>query len=384
MNGAGTLLKRYTTDDAGRKQLLAKIYTKDEHTIDLSMIDPLAVRICRRLKREGFEAFIVGGAVRDLLLKRQPKDFDIATNAFPKRIRKFFWNSRIIGKRFKLVHVHFNDQVFEVSTFRSDEAEDSQNVFGSIEQDVKRRDFSINALFYCPANQQILDFVEGIKDIREKRIRSLIPLDKTFIEDPVRIIRGIKYSRTSGFSIERKLKKAMISHAHLLAETPSSRLTEELFKILDSRHAHDICISLIDFKVLQFFLPVIHGSISKNKKLRKELLASLKTLDVHNSSAKITDRGVQLMYLLKPFVFPNKEEDVDLLFLDIFTKAKSVLKPLTPPNVEIETALKHILQEYNVQIPHTSLLSYKRSKRKALQKTAGPGQKKHYRPRRRN
>ena len=377
------MLKRYTTDTSGKKHLLAKIYNKDEHSIDLEAIDPLAVRICRRLKREGYEAFIVGGAVRDLLQKKTPKDFDIATNAFPKKIRKFFWNSRIIGKRFKLVHIHFKDQIFEVSTFRSNEDEDSQNVFGSIEQDVKRRDFSVNALFYCPSTQQILDFVDGMKDIKEKRIRSLIPLDKTFTEDPVRIIRGIKYSCTTNFKIERKLKKAMQRYADLLKTTPSSRLTEELFKILESKYSYSIMTGLQKIKAFGCILPNIEAITAKDTSLKKEFFSSLKRLDEKLRSGELLDRGIILSFLLKPFLRPNNDPDVDLLFLDIFTNAKKILSPLTPPNVEIENAVKRIMSDMGINVPQNKRLSYQKSKRKALQKTAGPAPRKYRKPRHR-
>ena len=369
------MLKRYTSDGSGKKQLLAKIYTRKDHSILLSSIDKDAVRIIRRLKREGYEGYIVGGAVRDLLKGIQPKDFDIATNALPKKIRHLFWNSRIIGKRFKLVHIHFKDKIFEVSTFRSADSTNVNNTFGAIEEDVKRRDFSMNALYYNPINQQIIDFVDGMKDIREKRIRSLIPLDTTFKEDPVRIIRGIKYSATTGFRIERKLKRSMAAHAELLADCPSSRMTEELFKILDSGSAKRIFKLFIEMKALKYILPFFSNEISSKKIKIHDFLNAVGKIDDQLPLNTSVDRGKSLHHILLPFITYDHHDDVDLLFYDIFMKCKKILSPLTPPNVDIEEATRHIMTVLGIQIPHNRRLSIKKSKRKALQKSAGPTHK---------
>jgi poly(A) polymerase len=181
---------RYSAEESGKPVRKAVVYTQDEHGINFSDVDPEAVSIVERLKSFGFETYIVGGAVRDLILGKKPKDFDIASEASPTRIKKLFRNSRIIGRRFRLVHVYFGPRIFEVSTFRSMRDGPTSNTFGDIEEDVRRRDFTLNALFYDPGQQIVVDFVGGMKDIRKKRIRPIIPLAAIFRDDPGGQVRG--------------------------------------------------------------------------------------------------------------------------------------------------------------------------------------------------
>jgi hypothetical protein len=170
------LLLRYTTDESGKTAVQAEIYTKDDHGIGKEKIDPDAYMITRRLRQLDFEAYIVGGAVRDLLLGREPKDYDIATNATPRQLKRIFSRSRIIGRRFRLVHVYFRGMKFiEVATFRSG-AEGDANTFGTLEEDVRRRDFSLNALYYCPRDEYIIDHVGGLQGHPKRRLENVIPL----------------------------------------------------------------------------------------------------------------------------------------------------------------------------------------------------------------
>ncbi|GHV88820.1 hypothetical protein AGMMS50267_11800 [Spirochaetia bacterium] len=152
---------RYATQKNGRPVKKAIVYTRDEHGITLADVDRDAVYIVDRLRANGHETYIVGGAVRDLILKKKPKDFDIVSEANPARIKKIFRNARIIGRRFRLVHVYFGPKIFEVSTFRSLKDGTTSNTFGTVEEDVLRRDFSLNALFYDPQKQEVVDYVGG-------------------------------------------------------------------------------------------------------------------------------------------------------------------------------------------------------------------------------
>ena len=163
------MLIRYSTDSNGKPVEKAVIYTKKEHNIDPSSLDSDAVFVITRLRDSGFAAYIVGGAVRDLLVGRKPKDFDIVTDATPSRIKKIFRNSRIIGKRFRLVHIFFGEKIFEVSTFRSIEEGSVGNVFGTMDEDVQRRDFTMNALYYDPIKEQA-----GIDQQLDKAIEVLM------------------------------------------------------------------------------------------------------------------------------------------------------------------------------------------------------------------
>ena len=171
---------RYSTGKNGKLVKKALVYTRDEHGINFDDVDGEAVGVVKRLKDGGYESYIVGGAVRDLILGKKPKDFDIVSEANPVQIRRMFRNSRVIGRRFKLVHVYFGPRIYEVSTFRSLRDGLTGNTFGTIEEDVLRRDFTMNALFYDPGQQIVVDYVGGMKDIRAKRVKAIIPLATIF------------------------------------------------------------------------------------------------------------------------------------------------------------------------------------------------------------
>ncbi|MDR2953191.1 MAG: polynucleotide adenylyltransferase PcnB, partial [Treponema sp.] len=197
---------RYSAGENGKLVKKAVIYTSDEHKINFADVDTDAVSIVKKLKDAGFDTYIVGGAVRDLILGKRPKDFDIASAANPARIKRLFRNSRIIGRRFRLVHVYSGCRIFEVSTFRSLRDGITSNTFGSIEDDVLRRDFTMNALFYDPDQQIVIDYVGGMKDMRKKIVRPVISLAEIFADDPVRMIRAVKYAAATGFSLPLSLQ----------------------------------------------------------------------------------------------------------------------------------------------------------------------------------
>ncbi|MDR2028904.1 MAG: polynucleotide adenylyltransferase PcnB, partial [Treponema sp.] len=225
---------RYGAEKDGRPVKKAIVYTRNEHGITFADVDPDAVYITERLRANGYETYIVGGAVRDLILGKRPKDFDIVSEASPSRIKKIFRNARIIGRRFRLVHVYFGPKIFEVSTFRSLKDGSTSNTYGTIEEDVLRRDFSLNALFYDPGEQVVVDYVGGMKDIREKRIRPIIPLSFIFKDDPVRMIRVVKYATLVGFKLPLRVRWKIKKQAPLLTPVSPSRLTEEIIKIIHS------------------------------------------------------------------------------------------------------------------------------------------------------
>lgn len=252
------MLIRYN-NEGGAPKAVARIYTRKEHGLDPSKIDPDAVRAIARLKDSGFEAYIVGGAVRDIILGLVPHDFDIATDASPRQLRRLFRQARTIGRRFRLVHLVYKDKVIEVSTFRcegaQEEGEDANNVFGSAETDAKRRDFTINSLYYDPVDNKLVDFNNSLEDYRKRRIRSVIPLSRTFKDDPVRMIRAVKYSVTTGFALELPLRRAIKRDSALLEGVSVSRLTEEVAKILSSGHSAGIISELDRLNLLSHLMP---------------------------------------------------------------------------------------------------------------------------------
>jgi len=211
-------------------------------------LDPDALKVIHRLRNFGYQAYLVGGCVRDLLLGRPPKDFDIATSARPKEVKKLFRNSRIIGRRFKLAHLFFGDKILEVSTFRKtpvdvENAEDGDvliqqdNVFGTAEEDARRRDFTVNGLFYDPQRHAVLDWVDGLKDLKARRIRTIGDPLLRFREDPVRILRAVKFATRLGFEVDREGWEAMKKAAPDLARSAPPRILEEILRLLRSANA---------------------------------------------------------------------------------------------------------------------------------------------------
>jgi poly(A) polymerase len=224
--------------------------------IPLASIDEDALWVVKRLRAKGFEAYLTGGCVRDLLLGRQPKDFDVATAAHPNQVRAVFRNCRLVGRRFRLAHVFFQSgKVIETATFRAnptDTLEDlpedllvaRDNVFGTVEEDARRRDLTINGLFYDPVAGKVLDFVNGRADLDARLIRTIGDPEIRFQEDPVRILRAIKFAARLGFAIEPATLAAMERHSGSLLRCAHARLQEEVLRLLASTYAHasfDMC-----------------------------------------------------------------------------------------------------------------------------------------------
>ena len=213
-------------------------------SIPREAIDPEADKVVRRLRRCGHAAYLVGGCVRDLLLARRPKDFDVATSATPQEIKDIFRNCRIIGRRFRLAHIFFGAKIIETSTFRSNPregmtGEDEEellirrdNVFGTAEEDARRRDFTINGLFYDVEAGEVIDYVGGLADLEGRLVRTIGEPDIRFREDPVRILRAIKFAARLGFSIEPATYQAILTHRHEIAKSAPPRVLEEVYRLL--------------------------------------------------------------------------------------------------------------------------------------------------------
>ncbi len=342
---------RYKTNEKGKSVPVCRIYTSSEHPVRNSMIDRDALWAVRKIQKVGGEAYIVGGAVRDILLGNTPKDFDIATSLSPRQVQRLFWNSRIIGRRFKIVHLFFGSKIIEVTTFRSDEEnfeDGNNNIWGTIEQDAKRRDFSINSLYYNPKTQEILDFSSSMEDFRKKRIRSLIPLSYSFSEDPVRMIRAVKYKVTTGFSLCFDVRLALRLNAQNLQRCATSRLTDEIVKVLSSGHSADIMRALYHYRLLQYILPMYADHCR-----REEMFKSLEALDevvrpIKERGGELPTRGEMFYYMIRSAVIVSRSDlsKYDEIEKDAYRQAKVILSPITPSNQDIESAALSVL-EYN-------------------------------------
>ncbi|HUX27070.1 MAG TPA: polynucleotide adenylyltransferase PcnB [Burkholderiales bacterium] len=222
-----------------------RIYTRDKHGIARSSISHGALKVCEILRAHDYAAYIVGGAVRDLLLGVVPKDYDVATDAHPEAVHRLFRRSHLIGRRFKLVHVLFGQETVEVSTFRAGEGGEADehgrllrdNVYGTRVQDAARRDFTANALYYDPHDETVLDYHGGFADVRKKTMRIIGDPVLRFREDPVRMLRAVRFAAKLGFSIDPKTRAPIRQLADLLENVPAARLFEEMLKLLLSGHS---------------------------------------------------------------------------------------------------------------------------------------------------
>ena len=220
-----------------------RILTRQEHNISRENISDNALKVLYRLKNAGFDAYLVGGSVRDLLLGREPKDFDVVTNARPEQARELFRNSILIGRRFRLLHVRFGGEVIEVSTFRTahhvadgeghivDGTIIRDNVYGTIDDDVWRRDLSVNALFYNIRDFSVIDYVGGLDDIRAGRIRLIGDPEQRYVEDPVRLLRVVRFATKLGFRIDPATEAPIAKYTSLLQKIPPARIFEETLKL---------------------------------------------------------------------------------------------------------------------------------------------------------
>jgi len=221
-----------------------RIFPRSEHAISRANISSNALKVLYRLKSAGYDAFLVGGGVRDMLLGREPKDFDIATNARPEEVKKLFRNCMLIGRRFRLAHVRFENEIIEVATFRAqgDGASDDDartengrilrdNVYGSLEEDAWRRDFTVNALYYNIQDFSVVDYVGGMADLQSGMLRLIGDPRQRYHEDPVRMLRAVRFAAKLGFRIHPDSEAPIFELAHLLEDIPSARLFDEILKL---------------------------------------------------------------------------------------------------------------------------------------------------------
>lgn len=223
------------------------IIPRAEHGISRANISENALKVLYRLKNAGYEAYLVGGSVRDLLLGREPKDFDVATSAHPEQVEEQFRNCRLIGRRFRLAHVRFGDEIIEVATFRASGAPDTSeeallahgetgrilrdNIYGTVDQDAERRDFSVNALYYDIRDFSVHDFVGGVQDLREGVLRLIGDPELRYREDPVRMLRAVRFAVKLGFKMHPRTEAPIARLGTLLADIPPARMFEEILKL---------------------------------------------------------------------------------------------------------------------------------------------------------
>ncbi len=305
--------------DKGQKKCSRKELI--EHSIDSSLICKGALDVISELHKAGFEAYLVGGGVRDLLLSFNPKDFDIATDATPEDVRNLFDNSRIIGRRFRIVHVYFDGGLVEVATFRAASTANvntqgriiADNTFGSIEEDAFRRDFTVNALFFDSEQNKILDIVGGLQDIDAKVLRVIGDPDLRFREDPVRMLRAVRLATKLNFDIEQSAKDAIFRLGCLLSEVPSARLFDEMIKLFQGGFAFETFHALREFDLFRHMFPLTEEVLKKETSTFSNLvkLALENTDDRIRSGKSVTPAFLYAVFLWGPMRKLSKQLELD-------------------------------------------------------------------------
>ena len=305
----------------------------DDHDMSQDMISGNALKVLNRLIDGGFDAFLVGGGVRDALVGQRPKDFDVATDASPEEVRELFRNSRIIGRRFRLVHVLFGRDVIEVATFRAahDKGDGGEvgdagqivrdNVFGTVEEDAMRRDFSVNALYYNIANDSITDYCGGLNDMRDGVFRLIGDPVTRCEEDPVRVLRAARLSAKLSFDIHKDTLKAMGKTRHALAEVPAARLFEEMLKLFQGGYAERSFNAIREHGLLPYLFPMLAPRLENDSVGLEELL----TTALQNTDARVAaGKPITPYYLLSFMLWPDVEQRARMHVADGMSVADAI------------------------------------------------------------
>lgn len=277
-----------------------KIYTSEDHGLIARQISKNALQVITTLTNAGYEAYIVGGAVRDLLLNQSPKDFDIATNAHPEQIKRLFRNCRLVGRRFRLAHILFGRDVIEVATFRAESNADNakqdrkidddgflvrDNVYGSIEDDALRRDFTLNALYYDPIHNIIIDYTNGFEDLKSGQLKLIGEPAKRFREDPVRMLRAVRFEVKLGFALPKDLVDAIHHMSYLLQTVSPARMFDEVIKLLLNGQGNAIYQQLRHYHLFGQIFPQTERALVELGNPKDHLLIAA----LNNSDRRIND-----------------------------------------------------------------------------------------------
>ena len=344
-----------TLKSAGnKKKTEPTIIPRPSHNVSRDEISGSALKVLYRLHKSGFQAFLVGGGVRDAMLSLHPKDFDIATDASPDEVRALFSNCRLIGRRFRLAHVRFGREIIEVATFRAatdgsekhgDVEHDHQgrilrdNVYGSIDEDVWRRDFTCNALYYNIADFSIWDYVGGVKDVERRRLVLIGDPDKRLREDPVRMLRAVRFAAKLDFKIADEVEKSILKNRGLLSNVPTARLFDEFLKMFQAGHAEITFDKLREYGLFKMLFPETDKALDEDENFEEFTRMALANTDARVAAEK----SVTPMFLLGVFLWAPVKEHAEKL------RAKekmSVSQSLSLASYEIAS-----LQQSRVSIP---------------------------------
>lgn len=314
-----------------------KIYPFEEHKLSLDEIDSHALYVLEKLRSAGYTAYLVGGSIRDILLKKKPKDFDISTSASPEEIKAIFRNCILIGRRFRLAHIRFGKKILEVATFRAGDIESEQlvvrdNEWGNMEEDALRRDFTINGLFYDAESKTIIDYVGGYPDIQKKYLRTIGHPFTRFKQDPVRMIRLLKFQARFGFEVDPNTHIALLECRHEITKSSAARILEEILRMLESGSSQNFFRLMTDHGMMAYLLPNLARFLEKEQ--GAEIYAYLQEVDLIflDPLGEPLDRAI----LMTCLVFPLLQERLD----------RFVLEHNRPPHLgEIHLQTRDLLDE---------------------------------------
>ncbi|HEN4768744.1 polynucleotide adenylyltransferase PcnB [Legionella pneumophila serogroup 1] len=326
---------------------MAYIIPRNKHNISKADISTNALKVLNRLISHGFQAYIVGGSVRDLLLHKAPKDFDIATSATPNEVKNLFKNARIIGRRFKLVHILFHREIIEVATFRGHDSGDAShqfnergmlvrdNVYGSLDEDAWRRDFTINSLYYNISDSSIIDFTGGVEDVKQKLIRIIGDPVTRYQEDPVRMLRAVRFSAKLQFKLSPETKAPFPKISHLITHVSSSRLFDEITKLYQCGESESVQKLLVEYGLFNYLFPQTAALFDSDYPVNPLLGIALE-----NTDTRIRDgKPVTPAFLI-----------AILLWFPMIECSRKLQESGFPPLPAIEKAMSIVLSEQNTII----------------------------------
>lgn len=330
---------------------------RSDHHVSKTDINPNALKVLNRLSSSGFQAYLVGGSVRDLLLRKVPKDFDVATDATPNQVRNLFRNARIIGRRFKLVHILYHREIIEVATFRGHEVvNDSHqmndrgmlvkdNVYGTFEEDAWRRDFTINSLYYNIQDGSIIDFTQGVNDINQRIIRVIGDPATRYQEDPVRMLRAIRFSAKLHFELAPETAAPIHELNHLISHISSSRLFEEMLKLYHCGQAESVQRMLEQYDLFKFLFPQTAALFKSEYPVNTLLIFALESTDTRIRDNKPVNPA--FLYAI-------------LLWFPLLARTHQLQEDGVDPLPALDQAMSYVISEQNkhITIPkrHTQIM----------------------------
>ena len=332
-----------------RKKPGPVVYKRQDHCVSRKNIDPDALKVLYRLDKLGYTSYLVGGGVRDLLMGRKPKDFDVGTSAKPNEVKKAFRNCFLIGRRFRLAHVRFGEKVIETATFRQNsqtvgeiiehaaEGPLEDNTFGTPETDAYRRDFTVNGLFYNIRDFSVIDWVGGMSDLKKKVIRSIGDPEIRFQEDPVRMMRAIKFSSRLGFKIEKKTAAAMKKYHAMILSASLPRVCEEVFRLFPYGHSAEAFKLMWECGMMGDLLPELAKYVDRSGGRKSPTWKYLEVLDEYEKRMSAqgfeVPNGLRAAVLMTGLLRESKKDGMGRKVMD------TLMQTIKPPKATYFTAV---------------------------------------------